>query len=119
MILKRLIIIYTLVLNFTLSLCAQTEHIVRLGAHIMSLEAVDSYPQKLLEICENSDTAVIVRISTLNEWEDTETVNKLRPVPYVADKVYDKKLQKYLQSTGFVNSDSETTKQLADTLFRI
>lgn len=114
---KRLINICTLALGFTLPLCAQTEHIVRLGTQIMSLEAVDSYPQKLLEICENSDTAVIVRISTFNEWEDTETVNKLRPVSYVADKVYDKKLQKYLQSTGFVNSDSETTKQLADTLF--
>ena len=76
---KRLINICTLALSFNLSLCAQTEHIVRLGTQIMSLEAVDSYPQKLLEVCENNDTAVIVRISTFNEWEDAETVNKLRP----------------------------------------
>lgn len=57
---------------------AQVEHVVKLGTGIMSLEAVDSYPQKLLEVIENSDTAVIVKISTFNEWEDVQAVKKNR-----------------------------------------
>lgn len=62
----------TILLNGLLMTSArgQTAHIVKLGTRMMSLEAVNSYPQKLLEVCENSDTAVIVRIKTFNEWED-------------------------------------------------
>lgn len=96
---------------------AQVEHVVKLGTGIMSLEAIDSYPQKLLEIIENSDTAVIVRISTFNEWEDVQTVNNLRYAPYVASKTYENKLQKYLKPTAFVNSESESTRHLADSIF--
>ncbi len=96
---------------------AQTEHIVKLGTRMMSLEAVSSYPQKLLEVCENSDTSIIVRIKTFNEWEDMEAVNSLRTAPYISYKVYDSNLQRYLQSTTYVNSQSETTKQVADSLF--
>ena len=96
---------------------AQTEHIVKLGTQMMSLEAVNSYPKKLLEVCEKSDTAVIVRIKTFNEWEDVETVNRLRKAPYISDKVYDGHLQRYLKSTAYVNSHSETTKRVAESLF--
>jgi hypothetical protein len=116
---KRLMIFGTFLLNGLLmtSVWGQTEHIVKLGTRMMSLEAVNSYPQKLLEVCENSDTAVIVRIKTFNEWEDAETVNRLRTVPYISDKVYDGRLQRYLQSTSYVNSQSEITKRVADSLF--
>lgn len=116
---KRLMIFGTFLLNGLLmtSVWGQTEHIVKLGTRMMSLEAVNSYPQKLLEVCENSDTTVIVRIKTFNEWEDAETVNRLRTVPYISDKVYDGRLQRYLQSTSYVNSQSEITKRVADSLF--
>lgn len=112
---KRRIIILALFVTTLAS--AQTEHIVKLGTRMMSLEAVNSYPQKLLEVCENSDTAVIVRIKTFNEWEDLETVNRLRQAPCISDKVYDAHLQRYLQPTTYVNSHSETTKRVADSLF--
>jgi len=69
-----------IVIAFVASISAisfgQTKHIVKLGTGIMSLDAVGSYPQKLIEVCENSDSAVIVRISTFNEWEDEETPRK-------------------------------------------
>ena len=74
----------------------------------MSLEAVDSYPQKLLEVIGNSDTAVIVRITTFNEWEDVQTVESLRYAPYVASRIYDEKLRNYLKPTSFINSESES-----------
>ncbi len=109
---KRRIIILALFVTTLAS--AQTEHIVKLGTRMMSLEAVNSYPQKLLEVCENSDTAVIIRIKTFNEWEDLETVNRLRQAPCISDKVYDAHLQRYLQPTTYVNSHSETTKRVAD-----
>ena len=96
---------------------AQVEHVVKLGTRIMSLEAVDSYPQKLLEVIENSDTAVIVKITTFNEWEDVQTVETLRYAPYVASRIYDEKLQNYLKPTTFINSESESTRHLADSIF--
>ena len=96
---------------------AQVEHVVKLGTGIMSLEAVDSYPQKLLEVIENSDTAVIVRITTFNEWEDVQTVESLRNAPYVASRIYDEKLRNYLKPTTFINSESESTRHLADSIF--
>lgn len=116
---KRLMIFGTILFNGLLmtSALGQTEHIVMLGSRMMSLEAVNSYPQKLLEVCENSDTAVIVRIKTFNEWEDVQTVNKLRTAPYIFDKVYDRNLHRYLQPTTYVNSQSEMTKQVADSSF--
>lgn len=90
---------------------AQTKHIVKLGTGIMSLESVGSYPQKLIEVCENSDSAVIVRISTFNEWEDDETVAKLRPTPYNNKMKYSKELQRFLQPTSFVNSSSNKSRR--------
>lgn len=96
---------------------AQVEHVVKLGTGMMSLEAVDSYPQKLLEVIENSDTAVIVRITTFNEWEDIKTIESLRYAPYVASRTYDEKLKKYLKPTTYINSESESTRHLADSIF--
>ncbi len=96
---------------------AQVEHVVKLGTSMMSLESVDSYPQKLLEVIENSDTAVIVRITTFNEWEDIQTVESLRYTPYVANRTYDEKLKKYLKPTTYINSESESARHLADSIF--
>lgn len=116
---KRLMFFGAILLDGWLitSAWGQTEHIVKLGTRMMSLEAVNSYPQKLLEVCENSDTAVIVRIKTFNEWEDVQTVNKLRTTPYIFDKVYDGNLHRYLQPTAYVNSLSDATMRVADSLF--
>ena len=116
---KRLMFFGAILLDGWLMASArgQTEHIVKLGTRMMSLEAVNSYPQKLLEVCEKSDTSVIVRIKTFNEWEDVETVNRLRTVPYISDKVYEDHLQGYLQSTAYVNNQSDATKHVADSLF--
>lgn len=96
---------------------AQVEHVVKLGTGIMSLEAVDSYPQKLLEVIENSDTAVIVRITTFNEWEDVQAVKNNKMCSYVANRIYDEKLRNYLKPTSFINSESESTRHLADSIF--
>lgn len=117
-------VINTIKASFVLIVClyihpisAQVEHVAKLGTGIMSLESVDSYPQKLLEVIENSDTAVIVRITTFNEWEDVQTVKSLRYAPYVANRIYDEKLRKYLKPTTFINSESESTRHLTDSIF--
>lgn len=85
----------------------------------LSKEAVDSYPQKLLnyQICEDSTYKIVV--STFPAYNDSikrEIVNKDR---YSKSKVYPPEINKYLDSTPLVNYNLPEIEKTADSILNI
>ena len=97
---------------------AQKHKIYEISAKNMSLEAVDSYPQKLLKVIIDTDSSKIVQISTFSPYEESqENLDKLSSSKFDFDRKYDRKTRQYLRNTSKVNSDSKLINEIADSLF--
>ena len=90
---------------------------VQISARNLSLEAVDSYPQKLLKVIRNEDTIKTVLISTFSEYEEPDRVTRVKNAPYNPTFKYPSAISRFLEATQYVNSSSENTAYVADTLF--
>ena len=114
---KRLIIPLFFVNVLAFEVQAQNIHYVELGARTMSMDAVGSFPQKILSIEENSDSLKVVKLSTFNEWEDSTAVFHLSNTLYNPNKNYPDSIEQYLNPTRLINCNSSVTKHIADSLF--
>lgn len=90
---------------------------VQISARNLSLEAVDSYPQKLLKVIRNEDTIKTVLISTFSEYEEPDRVTRVKNAPYNPTFKYPSAISRFLEPTQYVNSSSKSTASVADTLF--
>ena len=114
---KRVSCLFLSIVLSAISAQAQTVHYVNLGAREMSIDSYNSHSQKILSILEKSDSLKLVRIATFNEWEDSLALSHFSNDPYIPDMDYPDSIRQYLQPTRMINSDSETTRHIAEKIY--
>lgn len=90
---------------------------VDISARNLSFRAVDSYPQRLLKIIRDEDSIKTVRITTFNSYEDQERNSRAKRAVYNPQGKYPSAIARFLKPTRAVNSRSQMTRGVADTLF--
>lgn len=90
---------------------------VEISARNISFDAVGSYPQELLKVICDEDTIKTVLISTFNEYDEPDRASRMKTAPYEPDRKYTPEINRFTEPTEYVNSESETTAAIADTIF--
>lgn len=119
----------TLLISFLLALSLHTygqnaatdsippKKYVEISARNISFDAVGSYPQELLKVICDEDTIKTVLISTFNEYDEPDRASRMKTAPYEPDRKYTPEINRFTEPTEYVNSESETTAAIADTIF--
>jgi len=114
---KLLVIITALVL---LNGCKVHDRIdytkYEIKAKNLSLEAVNSYPQKIIRI-KQKDTIYKITLKTFNAYYDSLKRVIAERDTFDANYVYNKEIAKYLEETELIQSNTASIIQITDTLF--
>ena len=112
--------ILLLILNFNFKpVFSQVSTITyELTARNLSLEAVNSYPQKLISYQKN-DTLYRIVVSTFGAWEDTVKRKIVINDRYIRDKNYPTNIKKYLEPTLLTNYNHPEIQNIADSIINI
>lgn len=89
-----------------------------LTARNLSLEAVNSYPQKLISYQKN-DTLYRIVVSTFGAWEDTIKRKIVINDRYIRDKNYPTNIKKYLEPTLLTNYNHPEIQNIADSIINL
>lgn len=82
----------------------------------LSLEAVNSYPQKIINIAQQ-DTVYKITIKTFNAYDDSLKRVIAEQDTFVSNFFYVKDIAQYLEQTELIQSNTESITQITDTLF--
>lgn len=112
--------ILLLILNFNFKpVFSQVSTITyELTARNLSLEAVNSYPQKLISYQKN-DTLYRIVVSTFGAWEDIVKRKIVINDRYIRDKNYPTNIKKYLEPTLLTNYNHPEIQNIADSIINI
>ena len=89
----------------------------RLSARNMSAKALDSYPQKLLDLKKDGDT-YMAELTTFATYKDTVKRKVVLQDMYRPEYAYPDSIAAYLEPTLLVDCTLAQIKTIADTLFR-
>ena len=84
----------------------------------LSLEAVDSYPQKLIH-SRYEDSLYRITASTFAAYDDTVKRQIAENDRYIRDKVYPEDIKKYLEPTPLTDYNIAEIERVADSVLRL
>lgn len=108
----------TLLAAFLFVPCQAQEMVTyRISARNMSVKALGSYPQKLLNLKKDGDTYT-AELTTFATHQDTVKRKIILQDIYTPDYAYPDSIAAYLEPTSLVDCTLPQIKTIADTLFR-